>query len=216
MNRRVRSSIPRRAQEEAQYLDGQKVSAEYFVDGELVGRRSWNLNGVLEWDQALRNGRPFGTTRRWHANGQLMWEEPFRNGLAHGVCRQWDENGKLIGSSRMKMGTGVDLWWGAERQRFPTEERSYVKGLHHGFERWWCTKNEIFQETHYHHGVEHGIFRRWASGKLERGYPKFYVLGKKVTKREYMTASKKDATLPSYVEKEDSPRRKPVQVPTPR
>jgi antitoxin component YwqK of YwqJK toxin-antitoxin module len=211
---RIRSSIPRRAIEKALYLDGKKVSAEYFLSGELVGRRYWNENGILEWDQCLRNGHPFGTFRQWHSNGQLMWEEPFRNGLAHGICRQWDENGELLGASRMKMGTGMDLWWGDSRQKFPTEERSYMKGLHHGFERWWCRKNEIFQELHYRHGVEHGVFRQWTSGKLKRGYPKFYLSGKKVTKRAYIAASNHDATLPPYLDKENSPRRKPVEVPT--
>ncbi len=184
----ARSSIPRRAEEQAEYLDGQKVSAEYFVDGELVGRRFWNQNGILELEQGYRNGRPYGTSRRWHENGQLMWEEPFRNGVAHGVCRQWDENGKLLGSSRMKMGTGVDLWWGDD-ERFPTEERYYVKGQRHGFERWWCRKND-----------------------LRRGYPRFYISGKKVTKRAYIASSRRDATLPPYVEKEDSPRRKPAEI----
>ncbi len=212
MNRHIRSSIPRRAEEEAQYLDGKRVSAEYFLSGELVGRRYLHHNGVLELEQCYRNGRAYGTSRRWHENGQLMWEEPFRDGLAHGVCRQWDEDGKLLWSSRMKMGTGVDLWWGDSRQQFPTEERSYLKGQRHGFERWWCRKNEIFEELHFHNGVEHGVFRRWTSGKLRRGCPKFYVLGKKVTKRAYIAASRRNATLPPYVGKEDSPRRKPVEI----
>jgi antitoxin component YwqK of YwqJK toxin-antitoxin module len=212
MNRRVRSSIPLRAEEESQYVDGKKVSAEYFLNGELVGRRFWHQNGVLELEQCYRNGRAYGASRRWHENGRLMWEGPFRNGLAHGICRQWDKNGNLLGSSRMKMGTGVDLWWGDCRQRFPTEERSYVKGQRHGFERWWCGKHAIFQELHFHNGVEHGVLRQWTSGKLTRGYPRFYVLGKKVTKRGYIAASHGDATLPPYVEKEDSPRRKPVEI----
>jgi antitoxin component YwqK of YwqJK toxin-antitoxin module len=121
----------------------------------------------------LRNGRGFGTFRRWHSNGRLMWEEPFRNGLAHGMCRQWDESGELLSCYQMKMGTGVDLWWGDGRSRYPTEERCFSRGQRHGFERWWCRKNEVHEEMHFHHGVEHGVFRKWTWGKLESGYPKF-------------------------------------------
>lgn len=211
MKGRIRSSVPRQAKEEAQYLNGNKISAEYFLNGELVGRRTWNEEGILIWDQAFRNGRQHGTYRRWHDNGQLEWEEPFRDGLVHGVCRQWDESGNLLGSFRMKMGTGVDLWWGWGG--FPTEERHYLNGQRHGYERWRFRKNEISQESHFHHDVEHGVFRRWKNRKLKRGYPKFYVHGKKVTKRAYIAASARDATLPPYIEKEDSPRRKPVKLP---
>jgi hypothetical protein len=109
------------------------------------------------------------------------------------------------------MGTGVDLWWGTDG-RYPTEERHYLKGWPHGFERWWCKKNEVYDELHYHNGQEHGIFRTWESGRLQPGYPKFYVLGKKVTKRQYISASKRDSTLPSYEARQDSPRRKPLQL----
>jgi antitoxin component YwqK of YwqJK toxin-antitoxin module len=211
--KRIRSSIPARARDEVFYFEGKKVFAKYLLGGQLVGRRQWNQNGVLEYDQAWREGRPFGTSRRWHDNGQLMWEAPSRNGLAHGICRQWDENGKLLGAVRMKMGTGVDLWWG-DGPQFPTEERHYLKGERHGYERIRSRRNEVFQESHFHHDAEHGVFRQWNGQKLDRGYPKFYILGKKVNKRQYLTASKKDATLPPYLEKEDSPRRMPVEIPT--
>ena len=112
----------------------------------------------------------------------------------------------------MNMGTGVDLWWGHDNG-YPSEERHYLKGQRHGFERWWGKKNEVWKESHFKNGLDHGVFRKWKSGKLDRGYPKFYILGKKVTKREYLKAAKSDATLQPYDPKEDSQRRKPLSLP---
>ncbi len=63
MNGRIRSSIPRQAKEEAQYLDGQKISAEYFLDGELVGSRHWHQNGVMASRQWSENGELLGCSR---------------------------------------------------------------------------------------------------------------------------------------------------------
>jgi len=212
MKRRIRSSIPRRAKEKIYRDDATgRNSLDYYLNGKLVGRRYWHLNGVLVWEMAFRDRRPFGTAREWHPNGCLRWEEHYREGLAHGITRQWNDEGELIASCRMRMGTGVDLYWGCNTP-YPSEERHLLKGRRHGFERWWLTRNIVHDEMHFHNGREHGVFRKWKSGKLERGYPKFYVLGNKVTKQQYISSTKRDSTLPPYDAREDSPRRKPLQL----
>jgi antitoxin component YwqK of YwqJK toxin-antitoxin module len=212
MTKRVRSSILRTAKEVAQYLDGRKVSAEYFVRGELVGRRQWFVNGQLDIEWTYRNGRQHGLWREWHENGRLFSQTRYKDGYEHGQALQWNRHGRLIGGYRMNMGTGVDLWWG-HGDVYPSEEHHMLEGLPHGFERWWTSRARVYSEDHWVRGERHGISRWWTGDKLDRGYPQFYILGKKVTKREYLKAAKSDATLPRYDSKDDSPRRKPVSLP---
>ena len=212
MKQRIRSVIPRTAKEVERKVSGTGRAADYFVRGKLVGRRHWDSRGELSGELSFRNKRAHGIWRRWHSNGQLMWQTRYENGYEHGVARQWNEKGELIGSYRMNMGTGVDLWWDSSGKLL-AEERHMLTGERHGFERWWIKRNEISEESHFQFAKEHGVFRRWSSGKLERGYPKFFIAGTKVTKRRYLSAAKTDATLPPYSAKDDLPRRRPLSLP---
>jgi hypothetical protein len=57
-------------------------------------------------------------------------------------------------------------------------------------------------------GEYHGIERRWNHRrKLHRGYPKYWVRGEAVTKRQYLKAAKSDKTLPRFRSRDNSPRR---------
>ncbi|HYL74601.1 MAG TPA: hypothetical protein VEU96_10370 [Bryobacteraceae bacterium] len=212
MSNRIRGSIPRKAKEVAHYLNGEKVSAEYFVRGKLVGRRSWHANGQLDIEWSYRNGHPHGLWREWHENGQLFSQTQYKNRYEHGQALQWNREGRLIGGYRLNMGTGVDLWWGYS-DHYPSEEHHLLNGLPHGFERWWSSRARIYSEDHWFNGERHGISRRWTDHRLDRGYPEFYISGKRTTKREYLKAAKNDATLPAYDLKDDSPRRKPLSLP---
>jgi hypothetical protein len=121
------------------------------------------------------------------------------------LARQYAD-GKLIGSYRMKHGTGVDLWYWSKGCL--AEERYYQDGKRHGFERWWGDNKTVWQESHFHMDLEHGIFREWNSeGKLRRGFPQYFIQGRKVTRRKYLSAATSDATLPRFAEKDNSPRR---------
>jgi hypothetical protein len=56
---------------------------------------------------------------------------------------------------------------------------------------------------------KHGIERVWNSeGHLKRGYPKYWVNDKQVTKRQYLKECAKDASLPCFREKDNLPVRK--------
>ena len=204
-------AIPKRAKEVAEYKDGRKLSADYYVAAKLVGKKYWHDNGQLSDEWTYRNGRLL-SIRSWHPNGQLHFETTYKNGLEHGTARQWNAKGSLIGAYRMKMGTGWDLWWGL-KESFPSETRYFLDGKPHGVEQWWRRKNEVWEECHWTDGKHHGMWRMWTSGKLNRGYPEFYVSDKKVTKREYLREVKRDSTLPPYDPKDDSPRRKPPSLP---
>jgi hypothetical protein len=210
---RLRSSIPRGARERvlSRYASGARQRVEYRVDGKVVGRRDFHETGELEAEWPERNGRAHGVQQRWDTPGELLSTTPYRHGLEHGTARQW-RDGKLIGSYRMVRGTGIDLWWGACGSDSPitlSEARYFRHGQRHGFE-WWINSDQrsVFEESHYHDGIAHGIARQWnGHGRLRRGFPAYWVQGQQVTKRAYLAAAKLDPTLPPFRELDNLPRR---------
>ena len=216
---KYRSSIPPDAQERVieTYESGAKRQSDFFLDAELVGRRYYFETGELEDETPFRNGRMHGVEYRWHEPGVLLSTERWVDGLPHGTAKQWLD-GKLVGTYEMVRGTGIDLWWG---KRFEddavvlAEARYLVNGQRHGFE-WWIDQDQksVHEESHFWHGEPHGIERQWNSeGRLRRGFPKYFVGGKKVAKRQYTAACKKDPTLPLYRAADDRPvRRFPPEI----
>jgi antitoxin component YwqK of YwqJK toxin-antitoxin module len=187
--------------------NGTKKLADYFLGGQSVGFRAWNEAGQLVMERGLRDNQSHGLFRTWYNNGQLQEVAWYEHGKEHGTTEQYDETGKLIGTYTMRYGTGIDLWF-AELGVL-AEERYYQDGKYHGYERWWQGDNQtIWQESHFWHGVEHGIFRQWnQAGRLRRGYPRYFVAGERVSKRHYERACRHDSTLPPFRIEENSPAR---------
>lgn len=202
-------AIPEGASEiiDETYESGAKMRASYFVDGQQVGWRFWSENGILTMEFEMRDGKYHGRHRTWFDTGRLCEEGYYEDGKEHGETKQYDWDGKQIGSYVMDHGTGLDLWYQA--QGILAEERGYRGGERHGFERWWTGDNRtVFIEEHYLHGREHGIFRKWnRKGKLARGFPKYYVAGKPVTKRQYLRVCQSDPTLPPFSPDDNAPHR---------
>ena len=64
------------------------------------------------------------------------------------------------------------------------------------------------RESHFAEGLEHGIQRDWDStGRLRRGFPKYFINGEQVTKRQYLRAAKLDSSLPPFREEDNRPER---------
>lgn len=188
--------------------DGRPRGAEYWVGEELVFTRYWDDEGQLIQHDSWRGGKRHGPNLSWYDNGVLAAETFYVDGLEHGIARQYDWDGKLIGTYEMDHGTGADLWYWEAGQL--AEERYYCAGLRHGIERWWGSDARIWDEQHYHHGEAHGVFRRWNSrGSLRRGFPKYFVNGAQVTKRQYLRAAAHDPTLPPFRIEENDPTREP-------
>jgi antitoxin component YwqK of YwqJK toxin-antitoxin module len=206
--RAILGGIPTSAREvvSERFLDGSKKEAEYFLRGRKVGARSWYENGQLADERRFRNGRLHGIVREWHPNGQPLSQTSYRFGREHGVARQWNPRGRLLGTYRMKHGTGVDLWWKYDGSL--AEEHHWRNGRPHGLERWWWSRRWLSEERRWHHGVLHGIWRQWWAGKLRRGFPQFYLDGRKVSKARYLHAAARHAGLPQYDPKEDRPVRR--------
>jgi hypothetical protein len=178
---------------------------ECRLSGELVGCRQRDANGLLLHEHGLRNGRYHGPWRDWDDDGDLTFETGYVDGLEHGVATQWDK-GRCFGAYRMDHGTGVDVWRGDGD--CVTETRSHLRGVWHGYERWWLDSRRgvIFQERHLSKNAEHGVFREWGPrGRLRRGFPRYYVNGQRVTKRQYLRAAASDPTLPPFRPEDNLP-----------
>ncbi|HKO13019.1 MAG TPA: hypothetical protein VJV22_13680 [Acidobacteriaceae bacterium] len=208
-----RSSLPKNARERvvATHIAGpQKYKAEYWMNRKLVGIRYFSPNGELQSECPLKDGRRHGILYFFEDDpARVRSSEPWRNGLPHGVARQYGGDGKLLGTYTMKHGTGLDLWW----QDFPggqaylSEARYYCAGKLHGFE-WWLEADQrhVWQERHFAENLLHGIERDWNSrGRVNRGYRRYWIRGRRVTKRQYLSACRKDPSLPRYRESDNKP-----------
>ena len=205
------SSIPEDAEEvliETEEHEGWPTELVFSCrfNGEVVGSRQRTEDGRLLHEHGLRNDRYHGWWRDWDEHGQLTFEGFRVDGAEHGVARQWCE-GRLIGWYTMDHGTGLDLWRHADGSL--AEERHLEEGGWRSYERLWRfgENKAVWWEKHFHENREHGIERQWREGRLKRGYPRYWVKGERVTKRQYLSAAKKDATLPPYRVEDDSPER---------
>lgn len=191
---------------------------ECVLNRKVVGFRWFDEEGHLSSEWPLNDGLLHGTMFEFDFGlrelGMVTFAEPYRNGLAHGKARQWsNEDGTLIGTYSMKNGTGLDLWrnWSFERNMYVLSEARFIKsGRRHGF-AWWLNEDQksVYKESHYWEGLQHGILREWNRlGKLKRGYPKYWVHDKPVSKRQYLRARIEDAGLPAFSEADNVPRRK--------
>ena len=189
---------------------------EYLVGRSVVGCRLFDAGGALQLDYGIRRGRRHGREYRLDSPGKLLSFTVYRNGLEQGLARQWSDDGRLIGTYRMHNGTGVDLWW---QETWPRPGRPYLaevhfmlKGRRHGFE-WWLNEDQgsIYRERHWSGDEAHGIEREWnETGRLRPGFPKFYVRGRRVTRKVYECERERerDPSLPPYRTEDNQPRRK--------
>ena len=187
---------------------------EYFVGRSIVGCRHFDTDGELLLDYGVRRGKRHGREYRLDLPGKLLSATAYRNGLEHGLARQWSDGGNLIGSYRMRNGTGVDLWWleswTKPRRPYLAEVHFMLQGCPHGYE-WWLNEDQrsVWHERHWSHGDLHGIERKWNTiGKLEPGFPKFYVRGKRVTREAYERARLTNSSLPVFRYEDDKHERK--------
>lgn len=183
---------------------GGKARSEYWFKGQMVGRADWHPNGNPALVVGLRNGRPDGYLIEYHESGAISYAEPYVKGLAHGLARQYDEQGRLLLVNPFVRGTGIDFWCDEEGRL--AEEHPLVRGKPSGRERWWIPDGKtVYSETDYREGGRHGLAREWSGRELQRGFPKFFLEGKAVSRRVYLRAAKEDPTLPPYRPEEDLP-----------
>lgn len=203
------SLIPRRlrAAKQRQIDHG---GTEFSIRGKVIARLYWHATGTLEWATYFdREGRRHGVERVQFEDERLKYLARWSAGRQVGWQQQWSETGKLLVRTRFLRGSGLDAWF----DNGLSETRTLVDGHRHGFERLWIGRGLVWSESHFEHGVEHGIARQWtAAGRLERGSPRFWIGGNRVTRRQYERAAAHDKTLPPIRELDDKPKRKAPKV----
>ena len=210
---RYRSDIPEQAVLKviAAHENGAPAVGEYFLQGNLVGRRHWDPDGFLMLETPYQDDRKHGNEYSWYGPGVLTLAEPYEAGLVHGTARQWDDDGTLLGTYTFVRGTGIDLWRARrEDGTILLSEVFYLdRGMLHGFE-WWLKDDQvsIYEERHWHAGTRHGIERKWTlNGRLYPGFPRFFVDGGQVSAQAYQFAVAKDPALPLYRDVDNRPER---------
>ncbi len=206
-------SIPPNARERIRthHPNSAKQLCDYCINDTLIGRRSFDVNGHIEMEYGLREGKQHGASYRFYEGGGLLCREPYENGFLHGTAYQWAEDGRLLGTYALEYGTGIDLWWqGWAGDTFELAEvHSMREGQAHGFE-WWLNSDgrTLWRERHWRHGIRHGIEREWNhKGRLGRTFPRFWLNGRRVTRAKYLRAAADDRFLPAYLQTDNAPQR---------
>jgi hypothetical protein len=206
------SGIPPEAEERviASHPDGTKKDAEYWLNSQCVGRRHFDPTGEMAGESPCQNGVRHGIQYRWYESGRLLSAEPYEHGVPHGTARQWADDGRLLGTYTLEHGTGIDLWWQdlSDGSVYLAEVHFMRDGQPHGFEWWLNDDRSLWWERHWQHFALHGIERQWNfKGRLCRGYPRYWVDGERVTRRQYLQAADRDSSLPPFRLEENEPRR---------
>ena len=215
--KRPKSDVPQGAfeREIEEYREKGKLIyfrlTECILDGQVVGRRAYDREGVLRVETPLKNGKKHGREYVWDEQGMLESVEPYVQGQLHGLAKQYNRKGKVIGTYRFVHGSGYDIW------RYEREDGStgiseiccVQNTARHGYE-WWLREDQhsVWHERHWQRGQFHGIERQWNDqGRLRRGYPKYWIQGKAVSRSVYLKAARQDETLPLHQESDDRPQR---------
>lgn len=214
--RRFKSDIPPNVVELVTRGFRREAGAIYYrttncvLDGEVVGQRAYGEEGQLVIETPLRNGRKHGREFDWDDDGTLSLIEPYVDGKIHGTAKQYGRDGSIIGTYTLRHGTGYDIWRVEDDAGINISEiHTFKDGLPHGYEWWLMKPHLVWREVHWHEGKYHGIEREWNSAnKLSRGFPGYWIKGKRVDKRKYLRAAKEDPTLLPFRLKDNSPRRR--------
>jgi len=185
---------------------------ECILNGQVVGLRAYDSEGILRVETPLKDGNKHGREYVWDEQGVLESVEPFVEGQLHGVAKQYNRRGKVMGTYRFVHGNGYDIWRceRADGTIAISEIFSVQNSMLHGYE-WWLRADQrsVSHERHWQQAKVHGIERMWnKEGRLKRGYPKYWIRGKAVRKRAYLRAAEKDTTLPRFREKDNRPQRR--------
>jgi len=153
----------------------------------------------------VRQGVEVGHRLEYHEDGTI-YAEPFVEGVLHGLAKQYHPDGTLLIVSPFRNGTGTDCW--CDLNGTLAEERPMKAGKPSGIERWWDEdQRTVYSEMHWQDGKWHGIRRQWANGRLLPGFPEFFLLGKKVSKRAYLRKGMLEPDVPRYRSEDDAPER---------
>ncbi len=187
------------------------LQVDYYLNGKQIGTRFFDDEGELYLEHGVKNGEKHGREywfNSWN-DGRPTEMTPYRHGKMHGTAMQFTDNGEILITYQMKNGVGLDLWCDNLTHTLSEEQYQPQPG-ELGYRRNWNEDEKTIYEEYYFlapYGY-HGIWREWNdAGRLRRGFPHYYVHGKKVGKREYLKACLQDKLLPAYRKSDDRPKR---------
>jgi len=165
---------------------------------------SWTLEGCI-WSEKYFDhlGRRTGLEVDRFPDGRMAWRVSWVRGQMHGVAMQFDETGRVIIRSRSVRGRGVDVF---TNLRHISEFREMENSTLHGVTRWGDPLRP-WSEEHYLRGQRAGVFREWTRGKLQKGFPKYFIDDAEVSRAEYRRSGKTRPELPRDLRSEDAPKR---------
>lgn len=174
------------------------------ANGAKVALATWDEQGRLLWTVPLdRDGKRHGVEREIE-EGRTVWLVPWDHGTQHGLAQHLATDGALLATSVFVRGKGVDVYCEADGSL--SEYREIENDVRHGIERWGDPTCPYIEE-HLHRGRDHGIRRRWHEGRLEAGYPRYFVDGEEVPRERYVQAALDRPELPPDLRHEDEPAR---------
>lgn len=193
---------------------GDRLAREVFVL-DLVKKTKTRVKLEL-----YKNKLKHGVQREWYDSGKPKSVAPYKKWIMHGTFKHWDKDGKLIGWYKIINGKGV------RRQYYSNgrlhREVTFEFNRRHGPIRLFYENGQISAITQQAYGEPCGTeVGFWPDGRFEdriwgdcQGHfhlmilnetgPKqkqrsdvtYYVHGTKVSKKQYLAAAAKDASLP--------------------
>ena len=171
------------------------------MHGRVVAQLAWSPEGKLLLEKPFAaDGRPAGLEVEYDDAGRVIWLAHWVAGEMHGPAMQFDTDGLPVIVTEFVHGRGIDIWMSCGRV---SEVRTTYNNIPDGLVR-WGDPTRPDQEESFAAGKRHGIFRSWDRGRLQAGYPMFYVDDLEVTREAYLSACAADCPLPPYNESDDS------------
>lgn len=209
-------------------LDGELVGVRLFYENEKLAEEKIYRNGKLHgyWTQyyesgllfaerPYREGKPDGVFRFYDENGQLLGKStlrdgtgtlrefeytqlashdatiPYRDGKIEGNKRVWGRYGRcLLSGIREETVNGVDI------QKYQNDRPS-------GWGTTYDEEGNLFASAYMLNGKLQGVFRKYdKEGRPVRGWPKYYIQSKEVSRESYLQAAQNDPVLKISLDKD--------------
>ena len=150
---------------------------EHYIDGYLVRRKSWYMNGREMADENYKGGSNIRPTRdgiqiTWDENGQKKVEKNCKDGKPDGSWTEWYENGHMKVEKNYRVGKPDGSWteWYENGQMKVSE--NYEVGKLDGLQTTWHKNGQKESIVSFKDGYEDGRpFYRWDENGLQEYSP---------------------------------------------
>ncbi|TWU29909.1 toxin-antitoxin system YwqK family antitoxin [Bythopirellula polymerisocia] len=185
------------------YQNGKVAEEKLYRKGVLHGVwRQYHENGTLFSERPYRMGVPDGTFKFWNDKGKLLGQSVIKQG--NGVLQEYElpefhsRNRKIPFIDGKVDGPEVTMaiFSGDAEDAAGRSITNYTKGLREGWAIQYWSNKTLRSSAYLHEDKLHGVSRMLdLKGKMQAGYPRYFVSGQEVTEQEFVTAAKEDSLL---------------------